>query len=264
MGPSVGGPELHAQLWETRKQENTGTSARLSVSERALDLVVLAFLTPAILVIGLAIALAVYLDSPGPVLYRSRRVGRDGQGFSMLKFRKMRRDAQGAPLTAFADERFTPIGQFLALTRLDELPQVINVLRGEMRLVGPRPELECFVAEYPEQYREILTVTPGMTGHAQLRFLDERSLFGDDPAANYLDHLLPEKVRIDLAYARSRSVAGDLTILLQTVALPVNLTWGWLRNWLAAHVYALRALVPAIILGIALMIAFTVSSGNII
>ena len=112
---------------------------------RALDLTLVVLMLPFALVVGAVIALAVQLDSPGPVLYRSRRVGRGGRTFSMLKFRTMVRDAAGPPLSARADERYTPLGRTLAYSRLDELPQLWNVLRGEMRLVGPRPELEDFV-----------------------------------------------------------------------------------------------------------------------
>ncbi len=97
--------------------------------------------------------MAIYIDSPGPVMFRSWRVGRGGVPFAMLKFRKMRDDAGSDPLTIADDERFTPIGRFLAATRLDELPQVWNVLRGEMRLVGPRPELEYFVDQFRSSTR---------------------------------------------------------------------------------------------------------------
>ena len=141
---------------------------------------------------------------PDPVVYRCRRIGRNGEPFEMLKFRKMLRDAHGSALTAVDDERFTPIGQFLAVSRLDELPQLYNVLKGEMRLVGPRPETEEFVLAYPEQYREILSVSPGLTGLAQLRFAGEAHLLEgvEDRAQRYREHILPGKVNIDLAYVR--------------------------------------------------------------
>jgi lipopolysaccharide/colanic/teichoic acid biosynthesis glycosyltransferase len=218
---------------------------------RCLDVVLTVFMAPVILIAGAAIALAIYIDSPGPVIYRSRRVGRGGQPFEMLKFRKMRRDASSGPLTREDDDRFTPIGRFLAATRLDELPQAWNVLRGEMRLVGPRPELECFVAQFPDQYAEILTVTPGVTGNSQLRFVDERLLLdGPDPESTYCEHVLPVKIEIDLGYARSHPLAGDLLILAKTAALPTALLRdrlhrrsGFLRVWLptaaAAVLFAL-------------------------
>ncbi len=159
----------------------------------------------------------------------------------MLKFRKMRRDAQSHPVTLDDDERFTPIGRFLAATRLDELPQFINVIRGEMRIVGPRPELECFVTQFSEQYAEILSVTPGITGNAQLRFINERLLLaGPDPANIYSEHVLPVKIEIDTQYAQSRSPLGDFAILLRTIAVPFRLAWGRLddsgavRRWAPA------------------------------
>lgn len=221
-------------------------SRQIGWQERCFDIALTIVLLPAILVVGAAIALAVYLDSAGPVIYRSVRVGRGGQPFAMLKFRKMHGEAAGHPLTVEDDERFTPIGRFLAGTRLDELPQFLNVLRGEMRLVGPRPELECFVAEFADQYAEVLTVTPGITGNAQLRFADEKSLLsGPDPAATYRDQLLPVKIEIDLEYVRSRSLSKDLLILARTAALPfVTLAdralvrAGVMRRWAPAVISA--------------------------
>ena len=146
---------------------------------RVFDVVATILILPFALIVSCLIALAVLADSPGPVLYRCRRVGYRGELFEMVKFRKMRRDAVGSALTAYEDERFTPIGKFLSVTRLDELPQLWNVLKGDMRLVGPRPEMEEFVAHYPTEYEEILSVRPGLTGMAQLEFFDESRVFGE-------------------------------------------------------------------------------------
>jgi lipopolysaccharide/colanic/teichoic acid biosynthesis glycosyltransferase len=199
--------------------EPARTQTRLA--ERVFDLVITIVLLPLVAIAAALIALAIYVDSPGPVLFRSRRVGRRGDPFEMLKFRKMRRDAPSDRVTLDDDERFTPIGRFLAATRLDELPQVINVLRGEMRLVGPRPELAYFVDQYPEQYAEILSITPGITGDAQLQFVNERRLLdGPDPENVYSEHLLPAKIEIDIEYTRSHSLPGDLAILARTALLP--------------------------------------------
>jgi lipopolysaccharide/colanic/teichoic acid biosynthesis glycosyltransferase len=223
------------------------------------DLALVVVLLPAIVVVGAVIALAIYLDSPGPVMYRSWRVGRNGQPFAMLKFRKMRREASSHPVTLDDDERFTPIGRFLAATRLDELPQIINVLRGDMRLVGPRPELECFVAEYAEQYSEILTVTPGVTGSAQLQFVDERRLLGGaDPETTYRDHLLPAKIEIDLHYARTHTIAGDAVILARTLLLPLSL----FRQRVSARSAMLRRCVPTAAAATLLTLAFVVASSH--
>lgn len=232
----------------------------MSFGERCFDLVLLALVTPVIVLVGLATAVAIYLDSPGPVIFRSHRVGRDGRLFVMFKFRKMRMGSEGHLLTVADDERFTPIGRLLAATRLDELPQAWNVLRGDMRLVGPRPELEYFVTQFSEQYADILAVTPGITGVAQLRFRDEKSMFhGDHPATAYLDRLLPAKIVIDLDYVRSRSLAGDLKILARTVALPlaVLVSSARRRSWM------LRAWLPAAGLAGVLLLAFALSSSSV-
>ena len=174
----------------------------------------------------------------------------------MLKFRKMRDQADDRAVTLEDDERFTPIGRFLATTRLDELPQVINILRGEMRLVGPRPELEVFVSCHAEEYREILTIAPGLTGEAQLRFLGERALLvGPEPELQYAEKLLPAKIQIDLDYVRRRSLCRDALILLETAMLPIS----YATYWIAAH----RRWLPAVACGVALGSAFVVLATHV-
>ncbi len=233
-----------------------GPSERTPWPHRCLDVLLVVALAPAACVAGLAIALAVYVDSPGPVIYRSWRVGRGGRRFTMLKFRKMRREAPSHPLTLDDDDRFTPIGRFLSATRLDELPQLVNVLRGDMRLVGPRPEVEYFIARYAEEYAEILTVTPGLTGRAQLRFLDEKSLLsGPEPETVYTEQLLPAKIEIDLRYVREHTVASDMVILARTAALPAVL----LARELRAH----AGWLPAVSCGVALALAFILLSSHL-
>jgi lipopolysaccharide/colanic/teichoic acid biosynthesis glycosyltransferase len=201
----------------------------LSSAERWFDVVLAALLLPFVLVGGLFIAAAVFVDSPGPVLYRSRRVGRDGVEFDMLKFRKMRRHATGADLTMVDDERFTPIGRFLALTKLDEMPQLWNVLRGDMRLVGPRPEVRSFVDAYPNAYRKILVATPGITGPAAVAFASEAKLLAShaDVTAFYMSDMLPRKISLDLDYLCERSILGDLGLLLATAVTPVRRIVAW-------------------------------------
>lgn len=230
---------MELQVCRTEERSTLATGlGRLRFLERAVDLALLLVAFPVILLFAVCIAVAIYLDSPGPVIFKSIRVGRNGKPFDMFKFRKMRLHATGDPLTRVDDERFTPIGRFLTHTHLDELPQVLNVLRGEMRLVGPRPELECFVAQFSEPYAEIVTVTPGITGVAQLSFADERHLLaGADPVGSYRDQILPAKIEIDLAYARRHSLLGDLVILARTIALPfkrlfAGLHWTVVRAWL--------------------------------
>ena len=196
----------------------------IPVGLRALDLVIVLVALPLALPLALLLALAVYVDSPGPVLYRARRVGLGGRSFLMLKFRTMRQDVSGPPLSAAGDARYTPLGRRLAASRLDELPQLWNVVRGQMRLVGPRPELEEFVREFAEQYDAILSVAPGLTGPAQV----EHAWDGDvlaraqeiERARVYRESILPLKLAIDVDYARRQSVRGDLLILARTALLP--------------------------------------------
>jgi lipopolysaccharide/colanic/teichoic acid biosynthesis glycosyltransferase len=240
--------------------ELTAQARGATRAQRCFDLMIGILALPVIAVIGALIAIAIYVDSPGPVIYRSRRVGKQGRPFDMLKFRKMRREAGSQPITLEEDERFTPIGRFLAATRLDELPQVWNVLRGEMRLVGPRPELECFVAEFAEEYAQILTVVPGITGPSQIRFVDERHLLtGEDPETTYRTHVLPLKIKLDLQYARSHSLIGDLGIILSTVVLPVRLLLARLRS----PGMRLALWIPAAAAALALALVFLLTSSHL-
>lgn len=186
----------------------------------------LAFLAPLLLLPLLIVTLAVCLDSPGGAFFRARRMGFRGRPFDMIKFRTMRVDNAGHSVAGANDSRITPVGGFLRATRLDELPQLWNVLRGEMTLVGPRPELAEFVELHAEEYREILAVPPGITGPTQLRYagLEPHLLsLHADPERFYREELLPDKVKLDLAYARSRSFASDLAVLGRTLALPLLL-----------------------------------------
>jgi len=185
--------------------------------KRALDIAVSATLLLLLAPLVLAVAMAIKLDSPGEVFYRCRRVGRNGREFGMLKFRKMRNDAAGVMLTAAADARFTRIGGFLASSKLDEVPQLWNVLRGTMSLVGPRPEDPGFVREQPTAYHTILSVRPGITGLTQLAFARESEILDpDDRVGHYVMKLLPQKAKLDCLYVARRSLAIDLRILAWT------------------------------------------------
>ena len=150
--------------------------------KRAIDVVVAAVALVVLSPLFVIIALLVVLDSPGPVLYRAERVGFRGRPLAMLKFRKMHRAARGASLTVAGDERLTRVGAWLARTKLDELPQLWHVLRGEMSLVGPRPESPSFVARFPAEYDVILRVRPGLTGYTQLAFAREASILDPNDA----------------------------------------------------------------------------------
>jgi lipopolysaccharide/colanic/teichoic acid biosynthesis glycosyltransferase len=172
----------------------------------------------------IALAIAIKVESPGPVLYRSRRVGYRGVEFDMLKFRKMSDQAGGPKLTQAHDPRFTRLGRFLASTKLDELPQLWNVIRGEMSLVGPRPEDSSYVAHQASRYQTILTVRPGLTGLSQLAFVRESRVLGcDSPETYYLDRLLPQKVGMDALYAERHTLWMDVRILAWTVAAMIGL-----------------------------------------
>jgi lipopolysaccharide/colanic/teichoic acid biosynthesis glycosyltransferase len=193
----------------------------LALRERVFDLAAVIVLLPLLLPLGLLVALVVFLDSPGSVFYRSQRIGRGGRPFAMLKFRTMRTGATGPSLTRGRDERFTPIGSFLATFRLDELPQIWHVITGQMRLVGPRPELPEFVEMHRRQYERILSVPPGITGRTQLiHFADGEHLDTDDPLAHYAEKILPSKLQHDISYVQERSLVGDLIIIVETVLLP--------------------------------------------
>ncbi len=226
-GPSGAGFTRPARgLQEIRSRESDRPTAKAydSLAIRAFDLTVCALVLLPALVVGAMTALLIFIDSPGSVFYRSTRVGRGGRPFAMLKFRKMRRSARGGPLTIGEDERFTPIGGFLAMTKLDELPQLWNVLKGEMHLVGPRPEVPEFVARYREEYEELLSVLPGITGPAAVEYASESHLLSlqQDPVRFYEESIMPRKIEIDLKYIRTRTLWGDLKILAQTVVVPLR------------------------------------------
>ncbi len=191
--------------------------------KRTFDLVVAGLLLALLLPVFGLIALAVVVESRGPVFYPCPRVGRFGREFAMLKFRKMHHNASGSPLTGARDARFTRIGKVLSRTRLDELPQLLNVVRGQMSLVGPRPEDPRFVALDPARFREIQMVRPGITGLSQLAFASEaRLLDKPDPMAYYIERLLPAKAQIDILYARTSTIVTDLWVLFWTAAALVG------------------------------------------
>ena len=185
--------------------------------KRALDLAVAVPLLVILSPVLVALAAAVRLTSRGPAFHRATRVGRDGRPFTMLKLRTMRA-GPGAAITTRDDPRMTTLGRALRRARLDELPQLFNVVRGEMSIVGPRPEDPRFVALYSEEQRAVLALRPGITGAAQLVFRDEAALLDPaDPEGSYIRAVLPRKLAIDLEYARGRSLAGDLRIMGMTL-----------------------------------------------
>lgn len=187
------------------------------VLKRGFDASFSAVLLLAMLPLLAAIAIAIKLDSPGPVVYRVRRMGYRGRPLYMLKFRKMHHGAQGGPLTAADDPRLTRVGALLTRTRLDELPQLWDVLRGRMSIIGPRPEDPLFVALHPEHYSIIHTVRPGITGITQLAFSDERTILDPhDPIEDYVARILPNKIHLDMLYAQKVRMGLDLCVLYWT------------------------------------------------
>jgi lipopolysaccharide/colanic/teichoic acid biosynthesis glycosyltransferase len=178
----------------------------------------LVLLTPLFLVV----AVLIKADSAGPVFFRQERVGRGGRPFLIHKFRTMRvhSQAQGLQLTVGADRRITRVGAVLRRYKLDELPQLIDVLLGSMSLVGPRPEVAQYVALYPPAVRDVvLSVRPGITDRAAIEFADESSLLAGaaDPHALYVERILPQKLSRYVQYVRSQSLREDVRILLATL-----------------------------------------------
>ena len=191
-----------------------GDAALDEIRKRALDVAVAAGLLIVLAPVILIVALAIRIESAGPVFYRCRRIGRGGREFEMIKFRKMHDGAQGPALASWEDDRFTKLGPFLAGTKLDELPQLWNVLRGQMSLVGPRPEDAGFVELHPAEFSVIHSVKPGITGLCQLAFARESNVLDpEDRLGHYVNEILPQKVRLDQLYASDRSIGMDLRIL---------------------------------------------------
>jgi lipopolysaccharide/colanic/teichoic acid biosynthesis glycosyltransferase len=198
--------------------------------KRALDLTLAVPLLVLLAPVILAVAAVIKLESRGPVFHRCKRVGRGGRELWMIKFRKMHDGAGGPALAAAHDERFTRLGPFLASTKLDELPQLWNVVKGHMSLVGPRPEDPNFVETYGDEYEEILDVLPGMTGLSQLAFARESEILDpEDRVGHYVKGILPQKIGIDCMYAARRSLRMDLGILWWTAAAVL------LRREVAVH-----------------------------
>lgn len=199
---------------------------------RMLDMVVSAIGLLVLLPVFLWIALKIKADSPGPVYYRGLRMGRDGIPFEIIKFRTMYEDPesyQGARVTGADDPRITPFGKWLRDTKLNELPQLINILRGEMSLVGPRPEDVDIARQWTEaQQQVLLSVRPGLTSPASVVYRNEESLLTHKNHLNqYLDEILPDKMRLDMLYVMQRNILSDIDVIFCTllVLLP-----GWRRQ----------------------------------
>ena len=212
-------------------------SPNTAVLKRAFDIMGsaagLILLSPAFL----AIAIFIKLDSPGPVFFRQQRVGKGGCSFRIFKFRSMIVDAphRGTALTVRADKRTTRVGEFLRRTKLDELPQLVNVLAGDMSVVGPRPEVPEFMAFYTAEQRAIITsMRPGMTDYAAILFRDESSLLDQDadPVDIYRREIMPIKFVYYERYGREIGVLNDLRIVIATTLLLIS---GRIPQWLGVE-----------------------------
>ena len=192
------------------------------MAKRLFDVVLSALGLLLLSPVFLFIALWIKLDSPGPVFFRQERMGRHGVPFRIHKFRTMTHGAAGAQITVGADVRITRAGAFLRRAKLDELPQLIDVLRGAMSLVGPRPEVPRYVAMYPPGLRDkVLSVRPGITDVASLEYRDEGELLARaaDPEREYVDVVMPAKLKLAAQYVDRASLSFDLQLILRTLRL---------------------------------------------
>ncbi len=172
-----------------------------------------------------AVAIWIKLDSRGPVFFRQRRVGKDGIPFNIIKFRTMVDDEHESLLTIGNDKRITRAGAFLRRHKLDEFPQLLNVIAGSMSLVGPRPEVPRYVDCYPPEVRsQVLSVAPGITDWASIYYKEENSLLSrsSNPEQAYLDNILPAKLKYNLRYVQERSFWNDIRIIFTTLAMLVR------------------------------------------
>ena len=168
-----------------------------------------------------AIAVAIKRETKGPVLYRAQRVGLNEKLFTLLKFRTMvvNADKTGASVTHATDQRITTVGRYLRRYKLDELPQLINIIRGEMNLVGPRPEDPRYTGLYDQKQQMIFSIRPGITSPASLYYRDEASLLvGPEWEEQYFHEIMPKKLSIDLKYCETNTFWSDFSIILRTVS----------------------------------------------
>lgn len=188
---------------------------------RFFDLIFSIFILLLFLPIGIVIAILIRIESKGSVFYRQVRIGKDEKQFKLLKFRSMLIDAdkQGNLTVGAKDSRITRVGYVIRKFKLDEFPQFINVLLGQMSVVGPRPEVLEFVALYTAQQRKVLLVRPGITDEASLQYFEENKLLAgsEDPKKTYIDVVMPSKLAINLAYLEKRTFLTDLTVVGKTI-----------------------------------------------
>ena len=215
---------MKSQQWEaldlSLDDSKLDRSIIQNVSRRLLDLTFATLSLIGLLPLVMLCALLVRIQSPGPIIYRAKRVGRGGRIFEMYKFRTMVANAEslGTGLTIYGDSRITKLGRFLRWTKWDEIPQFLNVIKGDMSIIGPRPEAPEYVEYYTKNQKQVLQVRPGITGPAQIANRDEEEkLKGHaDPEQYYITQLMPRKLEIDLNYIEKHGVASDLLWLVKT------------------------------------------------
>ena len=189
--------------------------------KRLFDVLTCSLALILLLPLELAIALCIVSDSRGGVFYRQTRVGKNGNDFSLLKFRTMRprADQNGPLITIGADNRITRCGHLLRKYKLDELPQLINIVKGDMSIVGPRPEVRKYVELYNERQRKVLSVRPGLTDYASLEYISESELLAQssNPEKTYVDEIMPAKLELNLKYIENQSVKVDIKLIFKTL-----------------------------------------------
>lgn len=197
----------------------------MSCVRRTLDFLLAVFglllLAPFLFLAGLLIA----LENGFPIVFVQERIGRGGAKFKMLKLRTMKK-APGAAITVGRDPRITRVGAFLRKLKMDEFPQLINVLKGEMTFVGPRPEVDKYVQKYSADQRKVLDLTPGITDPASLKYYNESEVLAEqsNPEEFYILSVMPDKIQINLSYAQSRSFCSDMKVILATLLRVVGVT----------------------------------------
>ena len=168
------------------------------------------------------VAVWIVIDNPGPIFYRQMRVGKDGKDFGLLKFRSMRVGADKSSLITIGehDSRITRAGYYIRKYKLDELPQLWNVLVGDMSLVGPRPEVRKYVDMYTDEQRQVLTVRPGITDYASIEYIDENRILAqaEDPDRTYIEEILPAKIALNMRYIKHQTLGEYMKIIFLTLA----------------------------------------------
>lgn len=196
------------------------------IAKRAMDIVLSACALAVLWPLLLLIALAIWIDDPGPVFYRQVRVGRNGKTFRIFKFRSMVMDAdkKGLAITVGRDSRITRVGAVLRKTKLDELAQLLNVLFGQMSFVGPRPEVPKYVELYTPYQRQVLLVRPGITDYASIAYRNENDLLAGapNPEAMYIEQIMPDKIELNMKYLREISPLADIRLILKTIVTVIK------------------------------------------